>query len=259
MAQDGTGVLHQTFPDGQLEAADARLPAMRPIVGPWLLLDEAYGAQMGVRRDLLATREADVYAQLPQNLSAARAFLGLALDALPDGFDLNGGRVVCPDGIAVTLDWDAPLWTAGNLFQQDVCILEKQGDEHVLTGAVLCFPASWTLAEKIGKPLVRIHKPVPEYDTSIATRVQRMFDGVQAGRPMWRANALRYDESKLFHPKLEDDSRPISHKGARFIRSERQTVLRLPQDGAVAFTIHTMVVEVGSENGDQHENDHDNG
>ncbi|MBU2993731.1 DUF3445 domain-containing protein [Octadecabacter sp. 1_MG-2023] len=236
-------ILQAKMPDGQLDVATARLPAVRPVVGDWLLRDDAYGAQMALRRHLLQTRKQDVYAQLPDGLAAAQGFLALALEALPDGFRVHGGQVTCPDGVQVALDWEAPLWSAGQIFQQDVCILEKRGNEHVLTGAILCFPASWTLAQKIGKPLIGIHKPVSEYDAPIATRVQRLFDGVQAGRPVWRANALRYDDPALFQPRLENDPRPVGRPDAPYLRSERQTILRLPQPDAVAFVIHTTVVK----------------
>jgi len=156
----------------------------------------------------------------------------------------------CPDGYEVQIGWDAPLRTIGEMLQQDVCILEKRGAEHVMTGAILCFPASWTLAQKIGKPLIGIHAPVADYDDRIAARVQRLFDGVQTGRPMWRANHLRYDDATLFPPRRQGDPRPVGQADAPFVRSERQTVLRLAQPEAVAFVIHTMVVRVGSEDED---------
>lgn len=236
-------ILQDKVPEGQVEVAAARLPSLRPVVGPWLFYDAAYSAQMALRRHLLAQREADVLAQMDAGIGAARAFLRVALEALPDGFERRGDQVICPDGHRVTLDWDAPLRSVGEMLQQDVCILERGATEHILSGAVLCFPASWTLAQKIGKPLVRIHDPVDEYSENIATRVQRMFDGVQAGRPMWRANALRYSDPALYQPRPENDPRPIGHATAPFLRSERQTVLRLPDvEGAVAFMIHTSVV-----------------
>jgi hypothetical protein len=37
-----------------------------------------------------------------------------------------------------------------------------------LTAAILCFPASWTLAEKLGRPLGAIHGPVAGYDPGMA-------------------------------------------------------------------------------------------
>lgn len=231
------------MPDGQAEVAAARLPSMRPVVGPWLFCDAAYGAQMADRRRLLAQCEGEVYAQTVDGLAAARGFLQIALAALPEGFVQSGDDVICPDGHRLRVDWNVPLRSVGDMLQQDVCILEKHGMEHVLTGAVLCFPASWTLAQKIGKPLITIHNPVSEYDTAVAARVQRMFDGVQEGRPMWRANALRYDDATLHQPRPENDPRPVGRPDAPYLRSERQTVLRLPQPQAAAFVIHTTVVK----------------
>jgi len=237
-------ILQDRLPDGQEDVASARLPALRPVIGPWLTIDGAYGAQMAERRRLLALNETAVYAQMAGGLDAAVGFLDTALAVLPQEFTRIGDLVTCPDGAEVVIDWRAPLRSVGAMLQQDVCILERRGDEHVLTGAILCFPASWTLAQKIGKPLMQIHTPVPEYSASIGARVQRMFDGVQTGRPMWRANALRYDDPSLYQPRTENDPRPVGQPDAPYLRSERQTVLRLPQPDAVAFVIHTSVVSV---------------
>jgi len=84
-----------------------------------------------------------------------------------------------------------PLIVAGRLVQEDLVVLERPegGDEHVLTGAILCFPSNWTLAEKFGKGLARIHLPIESYDASIARRVQRMFDLIRPEAPVMRANS----------------------------------------------------------------------
>lgn len=237
-------ILQDSMPQEQLERAQARLPSVTPVVGPWLFCDEAYGAQMAERRRLLRDRQTDVLAQQPEGKAAARACLDDVLAALPPGFQRTGRDVICPDGHRVRIDQDAPLLTLGQMIQQDVCILEKRGPEHVLTGAVLCFPASWTLAEKIGRPLLAIHGPVDAYDANIAARVQRLFDGVKPGRPLWRANLLRYDDPALYQPRPEGDPRPVGQPDAPYWRSERQTLLGLPLPDAVAFIIHTVVVRV---------------
>jgi len=236
-------ILHSALPDGQAEVAAAKLPRMHPVQGPWLFYDASYGDQMALRRELIEGQATDVYEQLDEGLPAARACLDHALAALPDGFKRTEAGVTCPDGVQVKINRDAPLLTLGKILQQDMCILEKRGDEHVLTGAILCFPASWTLAQKIGKPLIGIHTPVDEYDDTIAPRVQRLFDGVKSDRPMWRANLLRYSDPSLFQPRAENDRRPIATDSARYLRSERQTVFRLPHPDAVAFMIHTTIVE----------------
>ena len=123
-------ILQSKLPEGQTEVAAARLPSMRPVVGPWLTCDDAYDAQMVLRRKLLHDCEPDVYAQTPSGLAAACGFVDAVLDALPDGFVRTEDHVQCPDGYKVLIDWLAPLRSIGAVLQQDVCILERRGDEH---------------------------------------------------------------------------------------------------------------------------------
>ena len=238
MAETG---LWAEIPGDQRAAAAARLPAMQPVQGPWLRMDSAWAGQVALRRRLLDERPGDVLGQAGATAEVLAETLEHVLAALPAGFDRGGSGVTCPDGVIVPIREDAPLDTLGRILQQDICVLEKRGAEHVLTAACLCFPASWTLAEKLGRPLIGIHAPVAHYDEGIARRVQRLFDGVQAGRPLWRANLLRYDDPALFQPRTEADPRPVGKPDAPWERSERQTVLRLPRTGAVLFVIHTVV------------------
>jgi hypothetical protein len=168
--------------------------------------------------------------------------LDMVLTDLPDRFRRVEDRVICPDGVAIEIDRDDPLATMGRMLQQDICILLPGQGEHMLAAAVLCFPASWTLSEKLGRPLGRIHDPVAEYDAEVGARVQRFFDAIGPGRPLWRANHLRYDDPALFQPRSEADPRPVGGAGAAYERAEHQTLLRLPETGAVVFAIHTVVV-----------------
>jgi hypothetical protein len=46
----------------------------------------------------------------------------------------------------------------------------------------------------------------------------------------------------LHQPRLENDPRPVGQPDAPYLRSERQTILRLPQPDAVAFVIHNTMV-----------------
>ena len=216
------------------------LPGIAPCdANDWLRVDDAYAAQMAYREALFDLSPEAVLWQDPAALPAAQEVLEEALKLLPAmGFETSGDQVRRPDGRVVGLDHSRPLKTLGHLVQEDICILEKRGDEHVLTGAALCFPANWRLAEKALRPLTAIHDPVPEYDAAIARRVQRLFDGVKVGRPLWRFNRLAYVDADLHQPYRK------SNRGvARFIRSERQCILRLPRTQAVVFTIHTFVVE----------------
>ena len=240
-------ILHSRLPVAPwMQEATRRLPGVQPLAEgeDWLAVDEAYAGQMARRDSLLAERPDEVHALLPEGRAGAEELLAFVLDklALRGDFQVAEAEVIRPDGQPVRIDTDAPLMTLGRLVQQDLCILTKQGDEHVLTGAVLCFPASWSLAEKIGRPLTRIHDPVAPYDGAMAKRVQRLFDMARPDRPLWRVNALFYDDPELFQPRRTEARRPLPGHLAPYLRSERQTILRLPGTQAMVFSIHTILV-----------------
>ena len=237
-------ILHDTLPFAPWTQPHARrLPGVMPLArADWLMVDTAYGAQMAERARLLATRKRDVLALLPQAHDAASELLDNVLRDMPaHGFTVTPEAILRPDGVTVHPDPARPLWTLGHLLQADFCILQKQGDEHMLTGAVLCFPSSWTLAEKLGRPLMRIHAPVAQYDQDMGQRVQRMFDLIRPDQPLWRANILRYTNPALYQPRAEYAPKD-KDGGGDYIRSERQVLLKLPQTGAVVFSIHTAQV-----------------
>ena len=234
-----TTILHPDLPQ------EMRGPHSLPGVAPcdpqdWLRVDAAYADQMAYRTELIRDRRQAVLARQQGSEAACREVLEEALAVLPGlGFTVGANRVDCPDGRSVALDWSDPLSCLGHLVQEDICILQKPegAQEHLLTAAVLCFPANWRLAEKIGRPLTAIHIPVAEYDADLARRVQRLFDGVREGRPLWRYNRLRYVDADLHQP-----VRRRTDGDMKYVRSERQCILRLPRTQAVVFSIHTYVI-----------------
>ena len=241
-------ILHRTLPD------DLREPRALPGVAPlgaedWLRVDEAYAGQMALRRRLLAEQHGDVVAYTEGSHAAAREVYAMTLAKLPGlGFEARDEEILCPDGVRVQVNPEDPLGTLGALVQCDICIMDKRPGmaEHHLSAAVLCFPAGWVLAEKMGRGLLRIHAPVESYDADITRRVQRLFDGVQVGRPLWRSNRHAETRAELFTPMAEaakfGSPREPTPPDAPFVRCERQTVLRLPETRAVVFVIHTYVV-----------------
>ncbi len=223
-----------------------RLPGLAPVdAGDWLRVDEAYAAQMAYRVELLADKRDAVYQLADAAVPAAKELLELVLTELGSmpGFRILDGVVTCPDGRAVDMSAQEPLVAAALLVQEDLVILQKTADEHRLTGAVLCFPASWSLAEKFGATLGRIHDPVAPYTSEMAGRVQRVFDFIHVDKPVWRANFLLYSNPDLFQPRREDNRRTVD-EGPLWARVERQCLLRLPTTRAVVFSIHSYVVPI---------------
>ena len=198
---------------------------------------------MAERDRLVAAEPGKVHAMLPEARPAADELYAVVLDKIAGlpGFRVAGGGVTRPDGVTVRLDADQPLLTLGRLIQEDLCLMETGAGGHRLTGAILCFPASWTLAQKIGRPLMGIHQGVVPYSDDVGRRVQRMFDAVRVDQPLWRMNVLTYDDHLLHQPRLEGQRRPRP-VGHFYVRSERQCFVRLPGTRAVLFSIHTYVV-----------------
>ncbi|MBF9036337.1 DUF3445 domain-containing protein [Rhodobacterales bacterium HKCCE2091] len=218
----------------------------------WLRVSDTYAAQMAERERLLADRPGEVIAGLPGSEDGVAEMYRAVLEILAarDDFSVSETAIRCPDGREVVPG--APLPTLLRLVQEDLCLMEKRGEEYALTAAVLCFPANWMLSEKIGRPLTGIHAPVDSYDEGVAKRVARLFDGVQPGRPLVRVNGLFREDPALHQPESES----IRHgpegriAGRKFFRSERQCFVRLPETRAVLFTIHTSqwrVADLGDE------------
>lgn len=221
-----------------------RQPGILPVEGrDWLRQDEAYAPQMALRDRLVAGQQEVVHALLAEGVPAAAELYAAVLDWLgtAPGYVCMANTIRRPDGVDVPLDPDQPLLTLGRLLQEDLCLMERNGEEYRLTGGVLCFPASWTLQQKLGRPLTSIHETVPIYDADVARRVARLFDAVRPEQPLWRMNYLTYDDFVLHQPRREGEKRPRPTDHG-YIRSERQCLVRLPVTRAVVFTIHTYVV-----------------
>lgn len=224
-----------------------RLPGIVPVsMEEWLEVDSAFAAQMALREQLIATKPQEVMALHDSARPAADEMYRVILERLPAlGYEVGEGSVTRPDGVTVALDASDPLATLGRLVQCDLCLMQPdptgQTEESVLTGGVLCFPAGWRLAQKFMMPMLRIHLPIEKYTPELAMRVQRLLDGVQVGRGLMRGTAS-LSCAPLADPRSENE-RVHSPRGSRFIRVERQCLIRLPETRAVVFSIHTQIVE----------------
>jgi len=225
----------------------SKLPGTRPISpDEWIICDDAFSQQMTLRDELIETKRDKVLAISDQANEAAVELSKMALEFSIKslGYQKSNNEVIRPDEVSIKIDLSDPMKFLGRLVQNDFCILQKVGEEHVLTAASLCFPASWSLEEKFLKPLIDIHTPVKEYDEEIAKRVQRLFDGLQVNRPVWRFNALYYEDPYLFQPRSVNQPRkkPAPNQ-VNFFRSERQTLIKFPETMAIVFGIHTFVIK----------------
>ncbi|WP_409432208.1 heme-dependent oxidative N-demethylase family protein [Litorimonas sp. RW-G-Af-16] len=199
----------------------ARLPGMQRVeIADWLARSETFDAQMAYRRNLLREKRDAVF--------VAQVGADAACEELRDL-------------IGVPKSDTHPLIDAALNIQEDLCILQKRGDDHILTAAVMCFPSSWDVRQKIGRSIASIHTPVAEF-TPVASIVERMLSAIRVEQPLGRANFLIYTDPELHQPRGEGIAKPIDPTAPRYVRVERQTFRRLPETGAVVFAIHTYVI-----------------
>ena len=212
----------------------------------WFEIDALYPSEMAERRRLLAEHHHEVFAALPGTESACQETLALISDNLtrsfPTWFSRDGERLT---NHLTSETWDLsapahhPLELAGRLVQEDLCIIQ----DGAFRAAVLCFPTRWRLHEKLGRPLADVHGAVPFYPDRLARPVDRFLGAIRDGHIAQRVNWSVVDNGALFQPtgkwrEAHNAAITADNAGeALFLRSERQTLRRLPDSGTVLFGI----------------------
>ncbi|CAN5614434.1 DUF3445 domain-containing protein [soil metagenome] len=214
-------------------------------IGPerWLLPDAERAHELAERHRLLAERHGEVVGTLPGTEGAGAEVLDLVLD---------WERRQRPDLASEPVATDVhPLEAAARRTQEDLVLMVPHADGHHLDAAVLCFPSHWRLADKLGGSALDIHGPVPRYTDDLADKVDRFLDRLRPDVLVARRNWSVHDDPALFSPDPPIDPRAatVAEVPTRFwLRSERQTLRRLPRTGAVVCTIRVQQVpfaEVG--------------
>lgn len=204
--------------------------------------------------------DARVFAQLPASLSAQRELAQLMAGHLvrdhcgyyrAGSGDLRrsdclqgGGNLRWP-GVEAVRHSDEPLWGTSLWVADDLCILLPGKHGYELVAASLAAPSYWRLEEKIGRPLNAIHKPVPGFRSALAAQVARFFDHLLPEYPVWRSNWSVVDSPELLQRGAEAAGEPAVADSALnpeglYLRIERQSLRRLPETGAVVFSIRVM-------------------
>lgn len=192
---------------------------------PWLERDDRLPAYLAEKDRLLTHHREAVFGAETGSEAAQTEALCLIEAAL--------GVTAKPD--------DAPLIAAARLVVEDLALLQKSPEGWRLTAGCICFPSSWSLAQKLGKPLHDVHGPVPDFQhgTRNAAIIERIFDNLRPDEPVIRWNWSVYGNDTLHHPHLSPPRRfgDGADADSVWLRVERQTLRKLPQTGAVLFTI----------------------
>ena len=215
----------------------------------WLEVDGQYEAYLAEKRRLYAEIPDKVFVAEEGTQDAQHEVLHLVASHMRERFPtlVPNQSPLSSNGASLNAH---PLYAASLLVQEDLVLMRRDEEGWRLVAASLCFPSSWSLTEKFGKPLQDIHTPVPGFGpgTRIADIIQRMFDKLQVAQPVERMNWSLQAGSALYMPlsnagRQERAERKPSHfaetdvAANAFIRVERQTLRKLPKSGDVLFTV----------------------
>lgn len=207
-------------------------PGLKPIAPEaWLLPDTEAAAWLAPKRELMRSRRSDVFAAHEADAEMTEA----------------ATIVLAATGPAVG-EWSTPLEVASATVSDDLCIMVRDAEGlWRLKAASLCTPTYWSLAEKFGKPLGGLHVPVPGGDPGLAVRISRIFDGLRPGLVLERCNWSVQPGDERFTP----SSAPLKARAHTMqeadaldqlhLRVERQTIRKLPETGALLFTIRIVI------------------
>lgn len=223
----------------------------------WLDVDENLPAHLAEKRRLYAEIPEKVFVEEDGTREAQQEVLDLVVAYLAAkhpgthrGISAGVEVIGAESGGGPTAALrEAPLVRASLLVQEDLILMRRDESGWRLAAGSLCFPSFWSLTEKFGKPLQRIHAPVPGFGpgTRPADLINRMFDGLQ-GQAVERYNWSIQAGDALYHPlsNLQRIDRATNrpsrfHDGDvdahAFIRVERQTSRKLPVSRDILFTI----------------------
>lgn len=209
---------------------------LRPLdLADWLEPDEHEEAELALKRQLVSERYDDVVGIIdrPDVLAASEELWDLVSQAGsvprnrgsdPDSGEQNEHPIVrC--GLATQEDWVLMLPIDGRL---------------VIAAACVCFPTRWVLRSKMGLPMGEVHQHVAFYPEHLERTVDSFFDRLSVDKPVWRLNWNLMDDPTLFQPVGTgvDHGVTAANAGERiWLRVERQTLRRLPESGAIVFSI----------------------
>jgi hypothetical protein len=138
-----------------------------------------------------------------------------------------------------TLPWER-LIALSEFWEADFLLIRSDEDGKVrLHGGCVCFPSSWRLSEKIGRPIEFIHEAVPGLNLSIGSGIHKFLASIKPGISWLRHNwGLSRSPELNQHP---DRRLPRLDATVRadevWIRIEHQALIGLPKTRGILFGI----------------------
>ena len=172
----------------------------------------------------------------------------------PEGVQLTPYAEEPGRELAAMLGVEGALPEAAAAAHEDMCLLQRFAgeDQYRLIGAAVAWPTDWHPKEKLGLPLRALHAPIAGYEEQLATGVDRFMDTLKPGPIFGRCNwfiAPTRERRWIAQGNPQDQFAHVTPDNAGetlIVRSERQTLRRLPETGAILFTIGVYVAPLGN-------------
>ncbi len=226
---------------------------LKPLAGKnFLQIDGDFFPYRDKKLDLYSRIHDEVCMAEAATHDAQREVEDLVVNSLKSGYpqlyDFTGTRATCKQtGLEIRFNQQMPLSSAALLIPDDLILMKRDESGWRLVAGSLAFPAYWSLAEKLSKPLEAVHGPVP-LPEQMSLRINRIFDGIQVDNPVWRTNWSLDQGPELRQSRRENDRPKTGKKISSNVhfRTEFQTLHKLPKTNNILFSIRTKTTPVKS-------------
>ena len=189
------------------------------------------------RRHWLRSNLDEYAALLPEGAPLLRETIGFAQTAGTYKPSVASG------GGDASMGFEACL-KLGEAWEPDYLLLTPDGaGTFRLVAGCVCFPSSWSLQEKIGRPIEEIHGVVPGLNPAIGQQIHRFLSKLSPEVAWLRSNwGLTRSPELNQHParKLPRLDESVSADEV-WLRVEHQALLALAETGGVLFGIRLAI------------------
>jgi len=240
---------HDEFPASNLRSLERR----------WIPPDAEFAEQMRFRREMYQKRGKIVFGVAPGFEKRARAASQELLDDLvqtlvthhPDFYRLDGTRITdLKTGFELDLADPKmhPLVKAGLLSQDDLTVSMPDGKgTYRMVAAFAATPSGWKVHDFLGLSIHEIHQHIANYQGKLKLLLERIMPNLKVGKDSFRNNWFLELNHDLAMPRGRRDPSYATgftkdNVGQRLVlRSEIETLFRLPIQKAMIFTIRPRV------------------
>ena len=148
----------------------------------WIQYEKDFADRINEKQYLINKKGKQVLDAMPGSLAVQQELLDLVLRNIKqhhtDRFVISDDEVVCKNNnkcYAIVDYENNPLELVSYLVADDYCLLEEDGEDYKLVAASICAPTWWTLAEKMGKPLVGIHASIAGLEEKIGRMIRHFL------------------------------------------------------------------------------------